>query len=279
MELKDILGFVDIGDVKTVDEFKEKFNAKFSPKSELDELDRKLKESTGKMTGSATTLFKRLGELESKDIEGKKWEEIAELAINKYKNQIKELEGKAGQTNEEALKDLNKKLEKLSKERDDYKTATETLQSTYDKEKGEWEGKFKSFKIGNHSETAKAKIASKLKTDMSAAEKLGFDAALKEFVLDLDDKENPIVKDKDGNRLQNKAKAGSFLTLEEAYELKANELNLIKKNNGGANPGQNFFAGNQNQNNNGGEPAKSVTGRTIHPSALTNAEKQKSAQR
>src|SRR5690606_36289085 len=97
MELKDLLGVVDIGDVKTIDEFKEKFNGKFAPKTELDELSRKLSESTGKMTGAATTLFKRLGELDNKEIEGKKWEEVAELAITKYKAQVEELEGNQGQ--------------------------------------------------------------------------------------------------------------------------------------------------------------------------------------
>jgi hypothetical protein len=276
MELKDILGFVDIGDVKTVDEFKEKFNSKFAPKTDLEELDRKLKESTGKMTGAATTLIKRLGGLDNKDIDGKKWEEALEIAFQKKEATIKELEGKTGQTNDDAIKEYQKKLDKLSKERDDYKAAQEILQGTYEKDKGEWEGKLKNYKTGTLFESAKNKVYPKLKTDMSPAEKLGFDAALKEIIVDFDEQESPIVKDKEGKRIQNPNKAGSFLSLEEAIELKANELALIKKNTGGGNNLQGLFnTGQQNQNNNGGDNTPKNNGRTIHPSALSHAEKLK----
>jgi hypothetical protein len=270
MELKDILGFVDIGDVKNVDEFKEKFNSKFAPKSDLDDANKKLSEFTGKHAGSTVTLLKRLAGLENKDIDGKKWEEVAEMAINKFKSQVEELEGKSGQSNEEALKDLNKKIEKLTKERDDYKSAQETLQSTYEKEKLESETKFKGFKIGNLFESAKGKVATKLK-DLSPAEKLGFEAALKDIIVDFDEKETPIVKDKEGKRIQNPNKAGSFLGLDEAIELKANELGLIKKNTGGGQPA-NLFSGNPPTQPpaGGGQPTNT---RQLHPNALSHAEK------
>jgi hypothetical protein len=278
MEIKDLLGFVDVGDVKTIEEFKEKFNSKFAPKSDVDEANKKLSEFTGKFAGGATTLLKRLGGLENKDIEGKKWEDVALMAFEKRDAQIKELEGKQGQNNDEALKDLTKKMEKIGKERDDYKTATETLQSTYEKEKGDWEGKLKNYKVNTVLESAKSKIASKLKSDMSPAEKIGFDSVIKDFVIDFDDKETPFVKDKEGKRLQNPNKAGSFLSVEEALELKANELNLIKKNNGGTQtPNPSFFTGQQNQqqNNNNGGGGQQIPVRTIHPNALSHAEKLK----
>jgi hypothetical protein len=271
MELKDLLGFVDIGEVKTIDEFKEKFNSKFAPKTDLEELDKRLRDSSGKMTGAATTLLKRLGGLENKDIEGKKWEDVAELAFSKKEAMIKELEGKQGQNNDEALKEYQKKIEKLSKERDDYKTAQETLQGTYEKDKGDWEGKLKSYKIGNRLETAKGKVSPKLKKDMSPAEKLGFEASLSSIIVDFDDKENEVIKDKEGKRIQNPNKAGSFLSLEEAIELKANELGLIAKNNGGGNSNiPNFFPPKPEVNTN-----TNTNTRTVHPNALSHAEKLK----
>jgi len=273
MELKDLLGYVDIEDVKSIDEFKEKFTSKFAPKSDLEDANKKLSEFTGKFSGSATTLFKRLGGFENKDIDGKKWEEVAEMAINKYKGQVEELEGKQGNSNEEVIKDFQKKIEKLSKERDDYKTAQESLQSTYEKDKGDWEGKLTSYKTTNLFESAKGKVASKLKKDMSPAEKLGFEASLGSFMVEFDDKENAIVKDKEGKRIQNPNKAGSFLSLDEAIELKANELGLIAKNNGGGQQTQGFFTqpNTQQQNN----VAETNTGRKIHPNALSHAEKLK----
>lgn len=266
MELKDILGFVDIGDIKTIDEFKEKFNGKFAPKSDVDDLNKRLSESTGRIAGAATNLFKKLGELENKDIEGKKWEEVAELAVLKYKTLAKDLETKQGQTNDDAIKDIQKKMDKVVKERDDYKASHETLQGSYDKDKGEWAGNLRNYKIGNLFEAAKGKIASKLKTDMSMAERLGFESIIKDIVVEIDDKDNVLIKDKDGKRLQNPNKAGSFLSLEDALELKANELNLIKKNSGGG-------LGNLFQTKNEHEPEKAINGRTIHSSALSHAER------
>jgi hypothetical protein len=268
---KEIITFLDLGDVKTLEEAKEKFNEKFAPKSDLEDANRKLSEFTGKFSNVAQNLFKKIGGLESKDIEGKKWEEVAEIAVNKYKKIAEDLEGKQGQGNDEALKDVNKKLEKIAKERDDYKTANETLLGTYEKEKGDWEGKLRSYKVNHILETAKGRISSKLKSDMSAVEKLGFDSVIKEFVVDFDDKETPFVKDKDGKRIPNPNKAGSFLSLEEALEVKANELNLIKKNNGqGGSPiNPQFFQGNQQQT----VVDPNIPVRKVHPNAVAHAEK------
>jgi hypothetical protein len=99
---------------------------------------------------------------------------------------------------------------------------------------------------------------------------LGFDSVIKDFVIDFDDKETPFVKDKEGKRIPNPNKAGSFLSLEEALEVKANELNLIKKNNGqGGSPvNQQFFQGNQQV-----VVDPNIPVRKIHPNAVAHAEK------
>jgi hypothetical protein len=121
-------------------------------------------------------------------------------------------------------------------------------------------------------ESAKGKISTKLKSDMSVVERKGFEADIKEFIIDFDEKENVFVKDKEGKRIPNPNKAGSFLSLEEALEAKANELGLIKKNNGqGGTPvNQQFFQGNQQQNQ-GADP--NIPVRKVHPSVLAHIEK------
>lgn len=271
MELKDLLTFMDVGEVKTIDEFKEKFNGKFSPKSELEEATKKLSEATGKITGGFTTHAKRIYGLTNEEVKDKKWEEVMELGTAKLKAETEELKKAAGQGSDEVLKEYQKKIEKLTKERDDYKTAQETLNTTFEKEKVEYEGKLKSLKVGNILESAKSKVLSKLKDNMSPAEKLGYEASIKEFVIDFDEKENPIVKDAAGNLIKDPSRAGGVLNLEQALEHKAVELNLIKKNtgNGGQQVNPNFFAGGQNQNqNNGADPMKNPQGRTIHPNAV-----------
>jgi hypothetical protein len=106
---------------------------------------------------------------------------------------------------------------------------------------------------------------------LSPAEKLGFEASLSSIIVDFDDKENEVIKDKEGKRIQNPNKAGSFLSLEEAIELKANELGLIAKNNGGGNSNiPNFFPPKPEVNTN-----TNTNTRTVHPNALSHAEKLK----
>lgn len=271
MELKDLLTFMDVGEVKTIDEFKEKFNGKFSPKSELEEATKKLSEATGKITGGFTTHAKRIYGLTNEEVKDKKWEEVMELGTAKLKAETEELKKTAGQGNDEALKEALAKIEKANKTALEFKAANEALQSTLEKTTGEYEGKLKGLKAGNIWESAKNKVLPKLKSDMSPAEKLGYEASIRDFVLDFDEKDTPVVKDKEGNMIKNPNKAGAFLNPEEVLEHKALELNLIKKNtgNGGQQVNPNFFAGGQNQSqNNGADPMKNPQGRTIHPNAL-----------
>jgi hypothetical protein len=275
MEQKEILAFLDLEDVKDLTELKEKFNTKFAPKSDLEDANKKLGEFTGKFSNVAQNLFKKLGGLENKDIEGKKWEEVAELMTNKFKSQIEELEAsKAGANTDEIAKEFQKKIEKITKERDDYKTNHETLLSTYEKEKAESETKFKGYKTSNLFESAKGKVASKLR-ELNPVEKLGFETALKGIVVDFDDNDSPIVKDSEGKRLVNPNKAGTFLALDEAIELKANELGLIKKNNGGQ-TASNFFTGQQTQTK--VDSNQTPNTRTVHPNAAANLERLKASQ-
>jgi FtsZ-binding cell division protein ZapB len=275
---KEILGFIDIGDAKTIEEFKEKFKTKFISREEVfedDDIKKKIGEENnkfvGKLSGSLITKSKRNFGFTDEDIKDKKIEDVLEMGVTKLKAEIEELKGKQGQGSDEALKDAIKKAEKLAKERDDFKTANETLQGAYDKDKGDWEGKLRSYKVNHIVETAKGRISPKLKSDMSAVEKLGFDSVIKDFVIDFDDKETPFVKDKEGKRIPNPNKAGSFLSLEEAMESKANELNLIKKNNGqGGSPiNPQFFQGNQQQT----IVDPNIPVRKLHPNAIAHAEK------
>ncbi len=269
METKEILSFIDIGEVKTIDELKEKFNEKFAPKSELEDLNKKLAGATGKFTGSFTTNAKRAFGLTSEEIGEKKWEDVLELGVTKLKTENEELKKAAGLGGDKALEKANSEIEKYKKTLQEEISAKETLQSTYEKATGEYEGKLKGLKIGNVFENAKSKVLPKLKSDMSPAEKIGFDTVIKDIIVDFDDKDLPVVKDKEGNRLKNPSKAGAFLSLEEALELKANELNLIKKNNGSGSA-VNMFHTQQTQVIDPNIPV-----RKVHPNVAANLERLK----
>jgi hypothetical protein len=271
METKEILSFIDIGEVKTIDELKEKFNEKFAPKSEVDDLNKKLSGATGKIVGGFTTNIKRAFGLTNEEIGDKKWEDALELGVGKLKSEVEELKKNAGQGNDKALEKALADIDKTKKMLQEEKEAKEGLQSVYEKEKGEWEGNLKNFKLNTVKESKKSSIATKFKSDMTKAEQIAWETETASMILDYDDKGEHYVKDKEGKRLPNPNKAGAFLTLEEALELKANELNLIKKNNGsGSATGLNMFQSNQQQNQ---VIDPNIPVRKIHPSALAHAEK------
>jgi hypothetical protein len=276
MEIKEILSFVNVGDVKDINEFKEKFKTNFLSKDEIfddEDVKKKIGEENnkivGKLTGSLITTIKKGFGLTNEDVKDKKLEDVLELVANKSKDRIAELE--AGVSADDIKKEYEGKLEKLSKSASDYKTALETLQGTYEKEKGEFEGKYKGLKTSNLLEGAKSKLLPKLK-DMSPAEKMGWEAKINSLNIDFDEKETPVVKDKEGKRLQNPNKAGSFLSLDEALEQSAVELDLIKKNNAGGQKINMVFNGQQNNGSTVVDQTKNQSQKIVHPNALAHAE-------
>lgn len=274
MELKDVLNTLGLEGAKDIDSFKEKFQGKFISKDEAyndEEIKGKI---TGKVTGAATTLFKRLFELDNSEIKDKKWEEIAELGASKLKASIKELEGKSSQTNDEALKDLNAKLEKATNTISEYKAQNSTLQKGLEDTEKTWSEKYTGLRKNNIIEGAKSKLSSKLR-ELNDLERIGFEAAIKNnIILEFDEKDEPVVKGPDGKRIPNPNKLGAFLSIDEALEMEAVKGNVIKKNNaGGQQANQAMFQPSQQQNNtsqqnNGGQS----TQRQVHPNALKHSE-------
>lgn len=280
MELKDLLKTLDLEDAKDLESFKEKFKTKFITRNDAINDDEVKSHLTGKITGAIKTLAKRTFGLTNQEIEGKQWEDIIELGASKKEATIEDLKKVTSQTSEQSLKDLQLKLEKANESNTELKKANELLSNTYTNEKGEWEGKYKGLKVTNHLENAKSKLSSKLISELSQVQRIGFDASLKEnLVIDFDEKDEIIVKGKDGKRIPNPAKVGTYLNLEEALEFEADKLGLVKKNNG-AGTNQQFFQqpnqgqqnNNNNNNNNGQQQTQPNTQRKIHPNAVKNAE-------
>lgn len=277
MELKDLLKTLDLEDAKDIESFKEKFRSKFISRNEAINDDEVKSHLTGKITGALKTLAKRTFGLTNQEIDGKQWEDIIELGAAKKEATIEELKKQSSQTSEETLKELQSKLEKANKANIELKENNDLLTTTYNNDKSGWEGKFKEFKIKNHLETAKSKLSNKMLSELSQVQRLGFDASLKDnLIIDMDDKEEIVVKNREGKRIPNPAKVGTYLNLEEALELEADKLGLIKKNNGN-NTNQQLFqsqsTNNNNNNNNGqSQQAQAGTQRRIHPNALKNAE-------
>jgi len=272
MELKDLLDYLGVEDVKDLDAFKKSFSGKYITRAEANDDDEIKSKITGKITGSITTLAKRLFGLSSEEINGKKWEEIVELGKAKQDSLIEELKSKQGQSSDEAVKELQAKLEKANARLQEYKDNNSLLQKTLEDTKADYEGRFKTEKINNILATEKSKVQTKLKSDLSKAEQHYLDSLIKESIkVDFDDQNEVLVLNSEGKRLANPNKAGAFLTLSEAIESIADKEGFIKKNDGGkVNPA--VFTDNNQKNN--GQPQG--TERRVHPNAIKNAEQLKS---
>lgn len=273
MELKDLLDYLGVEDAKDLDSFKKSFSGKYITRAEANDDDEIKSKITGKITGSITTLAKRLFGLSSEEINGKKWEEIVELGKAKQDSIIEELKSKQGQSSDEAVKELQAKLEKANARLQEYKDNNSLLQKTLEDTKADYEGRLKTEKINNILAAEKSKVQTKLKSDLSKAEQHYLDSLIKESIkIDFDEQNEVIVLNAEGKRLANPNKAGAFLTLSEAIESIADKEGFIKKNDGGrVNPA--VFTDNNQKNN--GQPQG--TERRVHPNALKNAEQIKSA--
>jgi hypothetical protein len=285
MEIKDLLETLDLGEVKDLDGFKKTFNEKFIPKSHIMEeesVKKAIAEKTGKTMGAITTFAKREFGLSTEEVEGKKWEDVFTLGLSKKKAEIDELKNTLGSGNDEKLTTLTTKLTKKEKEAEELKELLEKTSQAVSlkdqelaKKEDEFSGKIKSFKIQVIKEKAKEKVKPKLKSDLTEADEFFFNAKIDEnFTFDFDEKETPLVFDKNGKRLQDPKKLGSFMDMEQALESLAVSLNLAKKNNGGSVDVKKIFGGggNEGHNNNGGNGANAVTGRKLHPNAVKSAE-------
>jgi transcription initiation factor IIE alpha subunit len=273
MEIKDLLDYLGVEDVKDLDAFKKSFSEKYITRAEANDDDEIKSKITGKITGSITTLAKRLFGLSSEEINGKKWEEIVELGKAKQDSLIEELKSKQGQSSDEAVKELQAKLEKANARLQEYKDNNSLLQKTLEDTKADYEGRLKTEKINNILAAEKSKVQTKLKSDLSKAEQHYLDSLIKESIkIDFDEQNEVLVLNAEGKRLANPNKAGAFLTLSEAIESIADKEGFIKKNDGGkVNPA--VFTDNNQKNN--GQPQG--TERRVHPNALKNAEQIKSA--
>lgn len=240
METKELLSVLGIDGVENIDQFKEKFNKSFVGRGialEDEEIKSKI---VGKITGGITTNLKREFGLENKDIEGKKVEEILELGLTKYKTKISELETNLTKNTDEKLTEWQTKAEKAKKEALEYKAQLDIVAGSLEQTKQGFEKEKKNWNISAQFNESYKKIQSMFADEVAkdALKVEGFNTIIsKKYVFDLDESTNTLaVYDKEGNRVQNPAKIGAYLTPEELLVREATEHKMLKMNDGGAKP-------------------------------------------
>lgn len=210
--------------------------------------------------------------IEKGEIEGKKFKEIIGIGAQKMTDKMKALEETAGKGNDEKVKELSGKLEKVTGQLNEYKGNVEKLINEKTELQNSYEGKLKGIKTATIYQAERQKLP--FADGLPKAALVGFDAIINsKYKIDVDDKDNPIVTDINGKQIPNPKQTGVYLNLKEVLDMELEEQGLKKKNNLPA--GQQSFQhqrtetvqGNNGNNNRGNQS------RSVNPRALANAER------
>ncbi len=230
-----ILETLGLTGVESLDKLKDKFNQTFVSRQialEDEEIKTKI---VGKITGGLSTLMKREFELDAKELDGKKVEDILTAGVLKLKSKITELETNATKGKDEAVIEWQTKADKYKKEAGDYKGQIDGLVKSLEDANGNFQKEKKSWSINKGYEDSYKKVFSQFADEVTkdTLKVEGYNTLVaKTFQFDVDDKNELVVFDREGKRIPSTAKMGTFLTPEEALMKIATENKLLKMNDG-----------------------------------------------
>ncbi|MFI5404905.1 MAG: hypothetical protein ACHQ1D_00180 [Nitrososphaerales archaeon] len=236
-------------EIKTEEDFKSNFESKFGIKDQL------LKDPafTGKIFGQ------RVGSIEAKlksnakkmgveftpdEIKDKSVEEIQEIAFTKIaelnKKAMEDLEKSTKGTVDEQVKSWKEKYQSVESKLKETEGLLSKTSSDYEGFKKEAINKSKSDIITRFKKETLDKL--KFRQGTTSIHKLGFETDINsKYEVDLDEHENPFVKDKKtGQRIPSKKVTGQFMTADEIFneELVKNDMAELNKDGGKPAPRQ-----------------------------------------
>lgn len=240
LEVKEALEYLGIK-AENIEEFKTFFDKDFIKQSAITEDLESVKKILGKTFGTLENEAKKFAkeneldiDFESDDFKGlkkvsEKYKFVTSKLNEKNKSIIEELQKKAGQGNDEKVKEWEKKYDKLDLKHKEISGLLSTTKTDFDTFRAASEGSMKSFKLG----VQKKELYGKLNFDPGVNEftKKGFIGSFEEkFKIDLDENDSPILMDLTGAKIASKKKSGEFKSVDEALqellvEAKLNALN------------------------------------------------------
>lgn len=236
--LKDILSILDTpADLieglekgeKTIDDFQTFHKTGFVPKAmvfEDEDVKKRLDQVGGNITGRLTQKIKTLVDLENKEIEGKKVEEVAELAIGRLKSQIEELQNTGKKSKDEKTAEYETKLQKLTSDLNGYKSLAEKNSADLELERKNSQKIVKDFKLSHVVKEIKSKIP--LKDGISELEKAGFDTYINQnYRIDLSDSDELEVYNAKGERVKSET-GNKFVGFDELLISEAKKHGILK---------------------------------------------------
>lgn len=243
----ELIKFQGLHEAEDLEAAKTKFQSTYYTESQLTEAGEKnqvIKSIVGKQLNKVKqNILKGLREEEieftNREFDDMAFEDFAsevdKRRAKKYTTEIEALKGKAGANNDEVVKDLQAKLDKLQNKYSETEKLKNTLAAEFDGFKSEAQKREQSIKI----DYFKRDVYGKLPFDASVDDlkKKGFFSTIEEkYSWQTDDQGNPFLADKQGQRLRSKKNAAEFMTPEEILEEEGNSLNIFKKNPQGGQP-------------------------------------------
>lgn len=258
-------------DPKTIDsedKFKELVEKDYIKRDEALKDETIVNTITGKRIGALETAFKKslksVGvDFENAELKDKKIEDYFTIAASKISTKIKEFEGMAGQTNDEAVKEWQDKYTKLEAKANDYKKSWESTQTEFDGFRTTVEEEKKTGKVKQYEQSAWA--AYKWPAGIDELKKEGFVSYInKNYKIQLDETGQPFATDKDGNRIKSGKTHGAFKSLEEILveEGTAKQVYAVTQAQGG------FVDRVKAVQQQAQAQQQNISGRRIHPAAM-----------
>ena len=237
MELNDILKYqgIELAEDATIEDYKKTFDAQFLKKENALQDEEIRKALIGETTSKhAKELVRTAKENDIELTPEEKSLPVGDLSrlitakqSEKYNSKIEELSAKGKKPSEE-LTALQQKFESLNSRYSEELSAKEELQGLLEKKENEFVGFKKDFKLNQ----AKSQIFGNLTYSDNANDimKKGFMATVNEkYNIDLGEDDNPIITTKEGNRIKDPNKHGSFLSPVDVLSNELAEAGLAKK--------------------------------------------------
>lgn len=232
MELAEIKQFLGLPDeVDSLDKFKEHFNSSYISKDKAHLDDTVYNKAAGdvirKVSSKVAQNFGDFG-VKTTDFEGKNFYEVLEGLAGTVKTRVQELQEAQGKP-DKRYQDLETQFNTIKQEKDQYKSKLDEVVGQFDQFKAQKDNEVKTWKVGIKLNETKSKIP--FVDGLTELQRKGFESVLSEYQFDLDEQDNLIVKDKSGNFVPSKQKAGSFADAFEVLDSLAEANGVKKKNN------------------------------------------------
>lgn len=276
-DVAEFLG-IDAKSIDSIDKFKESFEKDFLRVSTLTGNEEAFKPLFGKKIGEAEARIKSFAKKHNaewgaaKDWDGKPLQDKVEFVLNKIVSDsnlaIEEAKKSDGMGNDEKVAEWQDKYTKLESKYKDTDSLLKTVKTEYDGFKVQKEQELKGMKLNMVKDEAIKKM--KFKQGLSDIEKRGFLSKLNDdYKIDLDDKGEPYIADKEGNRIKNPKVTGTFKGIDDVLLDLATKEKLIEMNPHAGSKAPNYSASASNGQSQQNIPeGNAMAPRYVHPSAI-----------